>query len=181
MTPRTLAELLLSLEEIRRSPPDAGTLDLIVRRPAPGLREVLEQGELRPGMGLLGDGWSQRPGRTADKRPHPEKEVTLMNRRAIAALAGERARWPLAGDQLYVDLDLSEVNLPPGTRLAVGAAVVEISPAPHTGCSKFVARFGPDSLRFLGSPEARGLRLRGANARVIAGGLIQRGDLVRRA
>ena len=103
-----------------------------------------------------------------------------MNARTAALVAGQRERWALAGDQLYVDLDLSETNLPAGTRLAVGQALIEITAKPHRGCSKFAARFGPDALRFVNTGPGRALNLRGRNARVLAGGVVRRGDLVRR-
>ena len=103
-----------------------------------------------------------------------------MNARAAAAIAGERERWPLAGDQLYVDLDLSLANLPPGSRVQIGSAVIEFSEAPHTGCAKFSARFGVDALRFVNSPTGRELRLRGANCRVVVAGTVRPGDAIRK-
>ena len=90
----------------------------------------------------------------SDGSANPDAQLTLMNARVVALVAGERERWPLAGDQLYVDLDLSADNLPPGTRLAVGSAVIEVTPEPHTGCAKFSARFGSEALRFVNSPPA---------------------------
>jgi hypothetical protein len=177
---RSADELLAGLDHVRLSPSDEGPLELIVRRPAPGEREVLAEGELDPTVGLVGDTWDQRSStRTPDGSPHPGMQVTLMNSRAIALIAGaDRAGWPLAGDQLYVDLDLSETNLPPGTRLALGTAAVEISDQPHTGCQQFTQRFGLDALRLVNSPEGRRLRLRGVNATVVDGGTVRVGDAV---
>ncbi len=176
---RTAAELEAGLEEILRSPTTRGVLALIVRRPTIDAREVLESGELDESLGLVGDTWNVRPsGRTEDGAPHPDMQLNLMNARAAALVAGPAERWPLAGDQLYVDLDLSEANLPPGTRLALGGAVIEVTDQPHTGCAKFAGRFGRDALRFVNEPVGRALRLRGMNARVVSGGTVSRGDPV---
>ena len=91
-------------------------------------------------------------------------------------MAQDRSRWHLAGDQLYVDLDLSEANLPPGTRLSIGSAVIEVTAEPHTGCSKFVERFGLDAMKFVNSRERKDLHLRGINARVVRPGVLRVGD-----
>ena len=177
-TPDTLAA---GLEEVLGSPADAGTVELIVRRPAVDEREVVEEAILDLEQGVVGDSWQARGSRRMpDGSANPEAQVTLMNARAAALVAGPRERWPLAGDQLYVDLDLSVENLPPGTRLAVGGAVVEVSAEPHTGCAKFSARFGSDALRFFNSPEGRARRLRGVNTRVVEGGTVRAGDAVRK-
>lgn len=174
-------ELTSGLDEIRRSPANEGTLELVVRRPAESEREVLEEGVLDLEEGLVGDSWRVRgSSRTPDGSANPLAQLTLMNARTIALLAGERERWPLAGDQLFVDLDLSIENLPPETRLAVGDAVVEVTAEPHTGCAKFSARFGSDALRFVNSPDGRALRLRGLNARVVEPGTVRPGDSVRK-
>jgi hypothetical protein len=171
------AELEARLDPVRRAPKDEGRLELVVRRPAEGERETLEVGELDLVEGLVGDRWSRgKRGRT----PDPDTQLTLMSARAAELVGGPRERWSLAGDQLFVDLDLSEANLPPGTRLAIGTAVVEMSPVPHTGCKKFVGRFGLAAMLFVNSPEGRALRLRGANARVVEAGLVRPGDVVRK-
>jgi hypothetical protein len=177
----TLAELEQGLQHIRSSPADGGVLEMIVRRPGIDAREVLEAGDLDPAEGLVGDGWKTRgSSRTADGSAHPDMQLALMNSRVIDLIAGERARWPLAGDQLYLDLDLGIGNLPPGTRLILGSAVIEITAQPHTGCKKFVERFGLDALKFLSSPAHKRLRLRGIYARVAQPGLIRVGDAIRR-
>jgi MOSC domain-containing protein YiiM len=156
-------------------------LDLIVRRPAIDQREILEVGELDPLVGLVGDNWGTRgSSKTADGSAHPAKQLTLMNSRVIALVAGDKARWPLAGDQLFVDFDLSQVNLPPGTELEIGSAVIEVTDQPHTGCEKFVARFGVDAVQFVNSAVGRDLQLRGINARVIRAGTIRVGDVVKK-
>jgi MOSC domain-containing protein YiiM len=107
-------------------------------------------------------------------------QINIMSARVIALVAMDRERWPLAGDQLFVDLDLSAHNLPPGTRLGIGEAVLEVTPLPHTGCAKFMARFGIDAVKFVNSPEGKELRLRGLNARVVQSGSIRAGDPVRK-
>jgi len=177
----TLAELEAALDHLRAAPADLGTLELIVRRPELGAREVLDEGVLDPEHGLVGDGWSRRPDRLSpDGGPDPLRQLTLMGFRVAALVAADPGRIPLAGDQLYVDLDLSEANLPPGTRLAMGEAVLEMTALPHTGCAKFVSRFGVDAQRFVNSPTGRALRLRGANARVVVPGAVHPGDAVRK-
>ena len=174
----TQGELEAGLERIRRAPRDEGPLLRIVRRPRPGEREVLDEGRLDLAEGLVGDGWSRRPGRRG--APNPDAQLTLMRSRVAELVAGDPERWALAGDQLYVDLDLSEENLPAGARLAVGSALLELTPPPHTGCKKFAQRFGIDAMLLVNSPAGRALRLRGANARVVEPGSIAVGDVVRK-
>ena len=177
----TMDELEAGLDYIRQSPQDKGVLELIARRPQDNEREALEVGQLNLQSGLEGDNWITRgSSRTTDGTAHPDMQITLMNSRVIALVAGDKERWPLAGDQLYVDLDLSADNLPPGTRLKIGEAVIEVSAQPHTGCAKFIARFGLDAQKFVNSPEGKQLHLRGINARVIQSGTIQVGNLVRK-
>lgn len=170
----SLDELEAGLAEIRRSPLDAGVLQMIVRRPRSGEREVVVAGELDERLGLIGDRWSA--GAAAGRND----QLTVMNARVIALLARDRRFWALAGDQLYVDLDLSLANLPAGTRLAIGSAVIEASPEPHTGCRQFRARYGIDAVRFVGSAVGKELQLRGINAAVVVGGAIRVGDTVRK-
>jgi hypothetical protein len=173
----TLEELEARLDWIRNSPTNDGIVELIVRRPQVDGREVLEEGELDLTVGLVGDTWSVRPSsRTPDGSPHPEKQLNIMNSRAIALIAGEQERWQLAGDQLYIDLDLSDENLPPGTRLAIGTATIEVTALPHTGCQKFKARFGIDAMKFVNSPVGTALHLRGINAKVVRPGRVRVGD-----
>ena len=176
---RTRAELDASLEHILAAPTEAGTLELIVRRPAVDEREVLDTGELDLTEGLVGDTWKQRSStRTADGSAHPDMQLNIMSARVIEAIAGDRDRWPLAGDQLYVDLDISATNLPPGTRLGIGEAIVEITAEPHTGCAKFTRRFGLEAYRWVNGEPGLALRLRGVNARVVTPGVVRAGDAV---
>jgi hypothetical protein len=167
------------VDHIRQSPKTTGAVQLIVRRPEAGLRDTPSEARLDESVGLVGDNWLARGSRmTPDQRANPDAQLTLMNARAIALIAGAPARWPLAGDQLYVDLDLSAANLPAGTRLRIGEAVIEITAEPHTGCGKFKARYGPAAVALVNSPQGRELCLRGVNARIITGGDIRVGDSV---
>ena len=173
----TMAELEAALDTIRQSPKDHGLLELIVRRPQIGARDVLEEAELDPVVGLVGDTWSTRSSRrSADGGPHPEMQLNIMNARVVALVAQDKTRWPLAGDQLFVDMDLSEANLPPGMRLQIGTSVIEVTAEPHTGCGKFTERFGPDATMFVNASERRDLHLRGINAKVVTPGRIRVGD-----
>lgn len=176
----TTAQLEAGLDDIRSVwPTDNGTLALIVRRPAIGEREVLETAELNIEEGVAGDTWNQRASkRTADGGPHPDMQLNIMNAGVAALVAQDPDRRALAGDQLYLDLDISEDNLPAGTRLAIGSAVIEVTDQPHTGCAKFTQRFGLDAHRFVNSEQGKKLRLRGLNARVVTPGPITQGAAV---
>ena len=177
----TTAELEAGLDEIRRSPKDGGVLEMIVRRPRMDEREALAEGELNVVQGLVGDSWGRRgSSRTANGSAHPDMQLNVMNSRVVALVAQGRERWPLAGDQLYLDLDLSEENLPAGTQLQLGEAIIEVTAQPHTGCKKFAARFGAEALKFVNSAEGRRLRLRGLNAKVVKGGMIRVGQAARK-
>ena len=175
----TQSELEQGIEAIRAAPREEGVVQLIVRRPSVDEREVLDEAELDLEDGLVGDNWSSR-GRSGGRPANRDAQVTVMSSRAIALAAGARDRWPLAGDQLYVDLDLSGDNVPPGTRLAIGTAVLEVTAEPHTGCKKFAARFGLETLEAFNAPEGRALNLRGINTRVVQPGTVRPGDAVRK-
>jgi hypothetical protein len=175
----TMTELEAGLETIAASPKDRGRVEMIVRRPEVGAREVLHEGQLDLEEGLIGDSWKRRSSRrTADGAPHPDMQLNLMNSRVVALVSQDKARWPLAGDQLFVDFDLSDANVPAGTRLALGSAVIEVTAQPHTGCSKFVERFGADAMKFVNSTERKALNLRGINARVVTPGSLRVGDTI---
>ena len=172
-------ELEAGLAEILRAPATEGTVELIVRRPAEGEREVLEEAVLDLQEGLVGDRWWVNARRT-NEAVDTSNQLTLMSARVIALIAPDRERWALAGDQLYADLDLRPENLPAGTRLALGSAVIEVTDEPHTGCAKFSGRFGSDAIRFVNSQSGRALRLRGMNARVVQPGRVRAGDAIRK-
>jgi|SRR6266404_273140 len=177
----TTSELEAGLDDIQQAPKDEGVLELIVRRPSVNDREILEEAELHLTEGLVGDSWQRRRSTsTADGSPNPLMQLNIMNSRVTALVAQERNRWQLAGDQLYLDMDLSEENTPSGTRLSLGSAVIEVTPPPHLGCQKFVARFGRDAMMFVNSPVGKQLHLRGVNARVVQGGVIRVGDVARK-
>jgi hypothetical protein len=174
----TLNELNAGLAHIEASPKDHGVLRLIVRRPRVGAREILGEAQLDPAVGLVGDTWHMRSSpRRKGRLPRPDTQINIMNARAIALVAQSEDRWALAGDQLYVDLDLSDENLPAGRHLALGTAIIEVTAEPHTGCRKFTARFGADATRFVNSKEGRRLHLRGINAKVVQPGIIRVGDV----
>ena len=177
----SMAELEAGLNIIRQSPSDQGLLKMIVRRPKIDEREIVNEAELNLEVGLVGDTWKTRGSKaTPDGSANIQAQITLMNMRAISLLAQDESRWALAGDQLFVDFDLSEANLPAGTRIAIGSTILEVSATPHTGCAKFSERFGKDALKFVNSPEGKQLHLRGINARVVQAGEIRVGDVVRK-
>lgn len=174
----TQEELTSGLDEILKSPKNKGVLDLIVRRPETEQREVLEEGKLDPAHGLQGDNWLSRGSRaTTDGSAHPEMQINIMNSRVIALVAQDPQRWALAGDQLYIDMDLRPENLPPGTKISIGSAIIEVTAPPHTGCKKFVTRFGREAMMFVNSGVGRQLNLRGINAKVIQAGMIRTHDI----
>lgn len=181
VTHLSMAELEAGMDDILRSPKDNGVLKMIVRRPQEDEREVLDSGELDLVHGLVGDNWKARGSKhTADGSANINMQLSIMNSRAIALVAHDQERWPLAGDQLYIDMDLSADNLPPGACLALGTAVIEVSAQPHTGCWKFSSRFGTDATKFVNSPEGKRLHLRGINAKVVQGGIIRVGDVLKK-
>ncbi len=177
----TKEELEAGLDDIRQSPKDEGILEMIVRRPVENEREVLDEGVLDLTEGLIGDNWKTRgSSHTTDGYGHPGMQLNIMNSRAIALVAQSRDRWKLAGDQLFIDLNLSDENLPAGSRLKIGTAIIEITAIPHNGCVKFKKRFGVDAVRFVNSPAGKQLHLRGINAKVVKSGTIRIGDIVKK-
>jgi hypothetical protein len=177
----TVSRLEEGLDHVRSSPTDVGRVELIVRRPAVDAREVLDEGILDLADGLVGDSWRTRgSSRMADGSAHPDMQLNVINARLSSLVAVDPDRRALAGDQLHLDLDLSHANLPAGTRLALGSAVIEVTEIPHAGCAKFRDRFGADALRFVNSPTGRELRLRGLNAKVVVAGTVRQGDAVRK-
>ena len=186
---RTSAELVSRLDHLRAAPADEGTVHLVVRRPDLGEREILEEGLLHTADGLVGDNWlSRATSRAVADGRHLDAQINVMSARMVGLLADTAEEQAFAGDQLFLDLDISVANLPAGSRLAFGApgagetssgAVIEISAKPHNGCAKFTARYGEDAMRFVNSDDGKALRLRGFNARVVESGPVRPGDVVR--
>lgn len=177
----TMQELEAALDHLRETPKDDGLVELIVCRPNIDERQVLEQADLDPLKGMIGDNWSVRgSSKTPDGSAHPDMQINIMNSRVTALVAQERERWSLAGDQLYIDMDLSKENLPAGSRIQVGSAILEVSPLPHTGCHKFVARFGMEAMKFVNSTVGKELCLRGINAKVVQAGTIKIGQTAKK-
>ena len=177
----TREELEAGVGEIRSAPKDEGVLQMIVRRPKVDERELLDQAELSVEEGVVGDTWKLRSSsRMPAGGPHPDMQLNIIATRVIGLIAQDRARWPLAGDQLFIDLDLAEENLPAWTKLQIGSAIIEVTDQPHTGCAKFVSRFGIEAMKFVNSPLGRSLNLRGINARVVQPGTIRVGDVVKK-
>ena len=173
------ATLEAGLDHVLRSPKDGGRVEMIVRRPGIDLRERLDEAVLDPVEGLIGDSWRKRGAKSRDDgSADPRAQITMTNARLIALVAGSLERWELAGDQLYVDLDLGVTNLPPGTRVSIGEAVLEITDKPHRGCRKYSERYGVDALKFLNTDLGHAHALRGLYARVVTGGILRRGDAI---
>ena len=173
------AELEVGLNQVALSPKEVGTVELIISRPSTGERQMLEQGTLCLEEGLMSDNWKTRGSQqTADGKAHPDRQLTIMNSRFISIIARQRERWSLAGDQLYNDMDLSVHNLPLGTRLKIGSAVVQVTAEPHRGCQKFLERFGKEAMMLVNSDRGKELNLRGINAKVIQAGIFRVHDPV---
>lgn len=179
---KSMEQLQAGLENILYAPKDLGTLELIACRPSENERIILGKAQLDQYEGLVGDTWRVRGSdKTPDGSAHPDQQISIMNSRVIRLLAGEKDRWSLAGDQLYVDMDLSGQNLPPGSYLSIGDAIIMVTDQPHTGCQKFMARFGMDAHRFASSPMGRELNIRGIYARVIRPGTIKPGNIIKKS
>jgi len=177
----SLTELEMGLDHVRQSPKDEGAVKMIVRRPKDDEREIVEVAELDVEYGLIGDNWKARGSKhSLDGSANPNAQITIMNSRLIELLAQNEERWPLAGDQFYVDMDLGDENIPPGTRLKIGTAMIEVSAEPHTGCKKFAMRYGTDAMKFVNSEEGKRLNLRGINVKVVEAGMVRVGDLARK-
>ena len=175
---RPLAEIERDVAGMGSSPVDNGVVEMIVCRPSIDERQVLDEGVLDVTHGLRGDSWETRGARIPGRGPDPLRQITVMNSRILASIAGDRDRWQLAGDQLIVDLDLSIDSLPAGRRLQIGDAVVEVTEPPHTGCSKFAGRFGADALAWANGPVGRLQRRRGMHVRVLVSGTVRPGDAI---
>lgn len=170
------------LDWIKASPADKGTLAGLCIRPELNQRRELESCLLSPEGGVEGDFWVRQCWKKLeDGSSDPIVQVAIMNARAVDVVAGSRDRWKLAGDQLFVDFDLSEDRIAPGDRLQIGEAVVEIAPIPHTGCDLFRDRYGMDAVKFINSKLGKSLRLRGVFAQIVRGGMVRLGDPVQKA
>jgi hypothetical protein len=178
-TNQTFQQLMDAWANLEPSPTKSGTIEMIVRRPAVDEREHLQSCELSTDVGVVGDNWQARgSASTSDGSANPEAQITLMNSRIAQLIAQDQSRWDLAGDQFFVDFDLSMHNLPTGTQINIGTAILEISETPHTGCDKFARRYGAHARKFVMTDEGKQARLRGVNARVIQGGTVQQGDVI---
>jgi MOSC domain-containing protein YiiM len=178
---RSLAELQQELPAILAAPKDEGVLRSIVVRPAKGERLAPDAADVSLARGVHGDHWAKSCWKTTTAGdPDPDVQICMMNARCIELIAGPIANWPPAGDNLFIDMDLTPANMPPGQRFAIGTAVFEVTPIPHNGCDQFIARFGRDAVLFVNIGEGKKLRLRGIYARVIEDGRIAAGDKVRK-
>ncbi len=174
-----MAELNAGLPDILASPGNGGVVRGIVVRPAKKMRRELETAEVSLARGMYGDHWEHGCWKsTEDGRPHPDVQICIMNARCIDLIAQERSNWAPAGDNLFIDMDLSPENLPPGTRVGLGSAILEITDTPHNGCAQFIARYGRDACVFVNTGEGKRLRLRGIYGRVVRDGRVSVGDRV---
>lgn len=169
----TFEDLEAAWSETEQSPQNLGAVEMIVRRPKPEEREELESATFTAEAGLAGDDWLRRSA-------NPDAQITMMNSRLIHLLAGDKSRWALSGDQLFVDFDISEDNLPVGARLQIGEVVMEVSPLPHTGCTKFARRFGGAARKWIMTDEGQQARRRGVYTKVIVDGEIRVGDRIQK-
>ncbi|GJM29802.1 MAG: MOSC domain-containing protein [Cyclobacteriaceae bacterium] len=166
-------------EVVKASPSFEGTVQMVVIRPEVNQRKELDEGQLDVEKGLVGDNWATRgSSQTEDGNAHPGMQINIMNSRVIRLVTHDRSEWKMAGDQLFVDLNLSKSNMPPGTRFTVGDATLEVTDIPHTGCKKFAQRFGTDALKFISTKEGKEWQLRGINAKVIKSGAVKLGDTI---
>lgn len=176
---RDRAELEAALPDILAAPKDGGRVEAIVIRPAPGRRISAARAELSLAGGVAGDHWAKGCWlSTEDGAPHPDVQICMMSARCIRAIAGDAANWPPAGDNLFIDMDLTPENLPPGARLAIGGAELVVTAEPHNGCQAFSDRYGRDACLFVNTGPGKALRLRGIYGRVIRDGTIAVGDRV---
>ncbi len=169
----SVEDLEAGWRKTEKSPQDLGAVEMIVRRPKPEEREEMESATFTAEAGLAGDDWLRRSA-------NPDAQITMMNSRLIHLLAGDKSRWALSGDQLFVDLDISQDNLPAGARLRIGEVVMEVSPLPHTGCTKFARRFGGAARKWVMTDEGQQARRRGVYTKVIVDGEIRVGDRIQK-
>lgn len=175
----TQPEIDQRLSSVLDSPKDQGTVEMIVVRPFKNQRKTLIHVLFSPEAGVTGDNWkTQCWKKLNDGQSDPDVQVAIMNARMIDMLTDDKAHWPLAGDQLFVDFDLSVTNLSPGDQLQIGDAVLQITAEPHRGCSKFKQRFGELAMHCVNSAQGDAHRLRGIYAKIISAGNVSVGDVI---
>ncbi len=179
---RSLQALKAGLDAmLAAAPKDNGTLDLIVMRPDHDLRVLPQSFEVRGDDGLPGDHWKRGTGYALeDGTGDPDAQICMMMSGCIRAIAGDKANWPPAGDNFFIDMDLTPANMPPGTRFAIGSAEFVVTGIPHNGCQSFIDRYGRDACLFVNTGEGKAHRLRGIYARVTRDGTVSVGDTVRK-
>lgn len=178
---KTMEELKAGLPEILKSPQDNGEVKAVVVRPGSCERNMVPSCDVSLEGGVLGDHWAKGCWKTTDDgEPHPDVQICIMNSRCIELIAGDQSNWAPAGDNLFVDMDLSPENLPPGQRVAVGSAIIEITDTPHKGCQKFIDRYGRDACVFVNLGDGDKYKLRGIYARTFEAGTISVGDTFRK-
>lgn len=178
---RTREELASALPYVAASPKDGGSVALIVVRPDHGRRETPDRVRISAQDGVEGDHWSKGCWlETDDGAPHPDVQINLMCTRAAEVIAGDPALWPAAGNNFFVDIDLSPDNLPAGTRLALGTAEIEITDQPNKGCQVFIDHYGRDACIFVNTGPGWSLRMRGLYARVVQNGDVRLDDRIRK-
>jgi MOSC domain-containing protein YiiM len=161
-------------EALPRSPRDLGRVQGCVVRTGRGVRETPSALRVVEGAGVVGDLWSTHP------HSAPGNQVSLINVHVLRSLCdGDESRMPLSGDNLHVDLELSEANLPVGTLLAIGTALLRVSPVPHRPCGSFVKRYGATAAKKVARATRIGRRGRGVLCEVVRGGVIANGDEIR--
>ena len=166
---------------IEAAPKDTGTLDMIISRPDHGMRTQPQSVEVTAKSGVAGDHWSKGCWSSlSDGSPNPDVQICMMMSGVIGAIAGDRANWPAAGDNFFLDMDLTPANMPPGTRFAIGTAEFVVTDEPHNGCQSFIDRYGRDACLFVNTGRGKSLRLRGIYARVTKDGTVSVGDTVRK-
>lgn len=174
----TVSEQLAALVEAG-FPKDTGSVEAIFIRPVTEEREDLQEAELTKADGVKGDRWRPTASmRLPDGSPDPRTQITMMNVKVLECVSGGRDKWALAGDQLIVDLDVSEENLPVGQQIRIGDAVVEVTDVPHTGCAKFRRRYGNESLDYINGDGRESLRLRGVYVKVVEEATVRVGDVI---
>ena len=181
VSPLSLDHLKTFMPHILDAPKDDVALDLVVVRPDRDIRELPKRARVTAKDGVVGDHWITGSGlRNDDGTGLVDAQICMMMSRVIEAIASSQENWPPAGDNLFLDMDLTPSNMPPGTRFSIGTAEFVVTPQPHNGCQKFIDRYGRDACLFVNTGEGRNLRLRGIYSRVTRDGEISPGDRLRK-